>query len=195
MSVYLYEEALVERLRNVIHDDRVHIISPDLTSSFLAQFDSDKNHYPAITLTRTNVNIVPELKNLPLMIRGDTSTIKDGLIQKARMIPMKIEWSLNIYAVDRYTCDEIVRELVFYFITQPKFYVKIPYNLDIEQEFDVILSNDITDNTDLNDFDNKGELFRNTLNIWTDNAHFFSQGLSYPTSIEPEVSDDLRKRR
>ena len=193
MSVYLYEEALVERLRNVIHDDRVHIISPDLTSSFLAQFDKDKNHYPAITLTRNSVGIVKEMKNLPLMLKGNTSTVRDGLIQKARLIPMRIEWSLNIYAVDRYTCDEIVRELVFYFITQPKFYVKVPYGLDIEQEFDIILDSDIADNTDLNDFDDKGELFRNTLNLWTDNAYLFSQGLNYPINVEPEIGTIKKK--
>jgi len=195
MSIYLYEESLINELRKITKDTRVNIVSPELTSSFLAQVGKDKNIYPAVLLTRNSAEIVKELTSLPTVLKGDTATVKDNLVQKAKFITVRVEWSLNVYAVDRFTCDEIIRELLFYFYTYPKFYVQIPYGLDIRQEFDVLLNPDITDNTDLNGFDDKGELFRETLTIWSDNVHLFSRGSQYIVNVESEVSEDLIRHK
>lgn len=195
MSVYLYEEAIIERLQKITGDNRIHIVKPDQAISFFAQFDKDKVQFPAIVLSRNVTEINETLKNQVVMLQGQTSALtEENLIVKAQLIPIKVSWSLDVFAVDRFTCDEIIRELTFYFITHPRFLVKVPYNLEIEQNFDIFLEPTIQDNSDLLEFPNKGEFFRETLTIYTENAHFYSSSKQYPTYITLEdVVVDIEK--
>ena len=188
MSVYLYEKSLVNRLREITGDSRIHIISPDNPISFMAQIDRDKVSFPAIILSRGPVRL-QEYQNQVVALKGQTAKIDDeSFVVKAQLLPLHIEWNIDVYAVDRFTCDEIIRELVFYFVTHPRFQVEVPYQLDIPQNFDVFVMDDIVDNSDLVEFDNRGECFRETLTIYTENAHFFSSRRLYQTSIvDPEV--------
>lgn len=190
MSAYLYDDALVEELRKITGDNRIHIVPPEQSVSFLAQFDKDKVSLPAIILSRNLVSI-KDTRNQVVALKGQTAryNAEDNTVSKARLIPLRIEWSLDVLAADRYTCDEIVRELVFYFITYPRFEVKVPYDLNIVQNFDIFVNNDIADNTDLVDFPNTGELFRETISLYTENAHFYASKRQYLTRVSPDVTD------
>ena len=190
MSVYLYEESLVNKFKEITGDDRIHIITPDRAIQYLAEFDKDKVNLPAIILSRNSVRL-NDIRNHYMTLKGETARIEeDATVVKAKIVPMTIAWSVDVIAVDRFTCDEIIRELVFYLLTNPRFYVDIPYDLDMKQEFDVFLNNDIADNSDLVNFPNTGEYFRETLTIYTDNAHFYSSQKQYPTFIVPIVNDE-----
>lgn len=187
MSVYLYDQALTERLRKVTGDSRIHVIDPDQSVNFFAQISHDEVEYPAIVLSRKSVSLL-DYRNQPVALKGQTAKIKDdNLVVKAQLIPMRIDWNLDVYTVDRYTCDEIIRELVFYFVSNPRFEVQVPYQLDIAQNFDIMISPEIVDNTDLVEFQNRGEFFRETLSLWTENAHMFSSRLQYPVYSVPDV--------
>ena len=187
MSVYLYEESIVDELRKITGDDRIHIISPDQSISFFAQLKDDKVKYPAVVMSRSSIRL-GEYKNQVQRLKGQTAKIDDdNYIVKAQLVDMRIEWNIDIYAVDRYSCDEIFRELVFYIITHPRFSVKVPYNLDIDQNFDLFVMDDVVDNTDLNEFKNRGEYFRMTFTIYTENAHLFSSHKQYQVVGKPVV--------
>lgn len=190
MSVYLYDEVLVKRLREVVGDSRIHIIDPSLAITFLSQFDKDRVKFPAIVLSRKSVSLL-DYRNQVVALKGQTAKIdQDNLVVKAKLIPMRIEWSLNVYTVDRYSCDEIIRELVFYFTSNPRFEVEVPYQLDIKQNFDVFLSSEIEDNSDLVEFPNRGEYFRETLSLYTENAYMFSSHRQYPVISVPDVESN-----
>lgn len=183
MSIYLYEQSLVESLRKVTGDKRIHVIPPEQSILYLAEFNKDKVVLPAILLSRNSMSLT-DTRNQVAALKGETTRLeKDATVVKAQVVPVKIEWSLDVYAADRITCDEIIRELVFYFIQHPCFKIRVPYNLDIEQEFSVFLSDDIQDNSDLVEFPNHGEVFRETLTLYTDDAHFYSSSQQYPTYI------------
>lgn len=133
-----------------------------------------------------------DYRNQVVALKGQTAKVRsDNLVTKARLVPMRIQWDVDVFTADRYTCDEIIRELVFFFTSKPRFEVKVPYGLNIPQNFDIFLSNEIEDNSDLVEFSNRGELFRETLTIYTENAHMYSSHNQYPTITLPEV-DDLR---
>lgn len=186
MSMYLYDKSIVSRLRKITGDDRVHIIPPEDSISFFAQFDKDKVQFPAVVLSRRSVNL-QDYQNQVVKLKGHTVRLDDdNIVVKAKMINLRIDWDLDIFAVDRYSCDEIVRELVFYFITYPRFEVEVPYSLNIDQNFDVFLSNEIQDNSDLIEFPNRGEYFRETISLYTENAHFFSAQRQYPVFVKYE---------
>lgn len=180
MSVYLYDEAVVKRLREITGDSRIHVIDPNEAISFLAQFDKDKVKLPAVVLSRGPVNLL-DYRNQPVALKGQLAKVTDdNLLVKAQLVPLRIQWNIDVYTVDRFSCDEIIREIVFYFIVHPRFEVEVPYELEIPQNFDVFVSSDIEDNSDLIEFPNRGEYFRETLTIYTENAHFFSSHRQYP---------------
>ena len=182
MSVYLYDKALTEKLREVVGDDRIHVIPPEDTLFFLAQLTKDKVNFPAITITRGPVQLVTETRNQVAYRKGDSVRLNpDHTITKVKHFPMRIQWSINVYTVDRYSCDEIIRELVFYLMTYPSLEVQVPYGADIPQNFDLFIENEIEDNSDLSQFSETGEYFRETITVFTDNAHMFSTGKVYPT--------------
>lgn len=184
MSAYLYDEAIIERLRKITGDDRITIVPPELAINFLAQIDKDKVEFPAIVLSRGAITL-NDTRNQVALLKGQTARFNsDNTVSKAKLIPMRMEWTINVYAVDRYSCDEIVRELVFYFATYPRFEVKVPYDLDIPQNFDVLLDPEIVDNSDLVEFPNTGNLFRETLTIYTENAHLYASGKIYLTRVK-----------
>lgn len=190
MSVYLYDEAIVDRLRKVTGDSRIHIVPPDLSVSFFAQFDKDKVEYPAIVVSRgSTINVNQGLYNQVSLLKGQTVRLNsdENTVSKIKTLPIRVEWNIDIYAVDRYTCDEIVRELVFYLMTYPRFSVKVPYGVDIDQNFDIVVSPEISDNTDLVEFPNTGEIFRETISIYTENAHLYSSHRQYLTRVAPDV--------
>jgi len=188
MSQYLYEKSLVERLRSVLDDDRVHIIDPDKSISFLAEISKDKTKFPAVVLSRGPTTL-SDYRNQYQTLKGQIAKINDnGSIKKLKLIEVRFQWQIDVFAVDRYTCDEIVRELVFFYMTYPRYTVKVPYGLDeLPQNFDVILSQDLQDNSDLMEFENRGEYFRETLTIYTENAHLYSSRDQMTTHVESEV--------
>lgn len=187
MSIYLYDEALINKLRELTGDNRIHIVPPSQAISFLAQFDKDKVKFPAIVLSRNSVSI-SDYQNQFVKLKGETTRIDpDNTAVKTKLINARVSWTLDVYAVNRYTCDEIIRELIFYFHTYPRFKVKVPYDLNIEQNFDVFLDSEVVDNSDLVEFPNTGEYFRETLSLYTENAHFYSSGRLYLTNITSDI--------
>lgn len=184
MSVYLYDNALVEKLKSVTQDSRIRVIPPEDTISLLAQIDKDKVEFPAIIVTRGQVSLFQNTRNQYAYLKGESVRLnEDSTVTKIKPLPMRITWTINIYAVDRYSCDEITRELVFYLMTYPRCFVQVPYGIDVPQNFDLILDNDIEDNSDLANFSELGEYFRETLTVYTENAHMFSSGRRYLTRI------------
>lgn len=190
MSAYLYDEALVNKLREISGDERIRIVPPERAIMFLAQFDKDKDKLPAIIVSRGPITINNDLRNQVSILKGQTTRINsDNTASKVKLIPMRMEWNIDVYTVDRFSCDEIIRELVFYFTTYPRFSIKVPYDLDIYQNFDVFLNEDITDNSDLIEFPNTGEYFRETISLYTENAHMWSSGRVYLTKVTSDIHD------
>ena len=189
MSFYLYDNALIKRLREVTGDKRIHIVPPEQSVSFLAQFDKDKVQYPAIVVSRGPTSIT-ETVNQVAALKGQTVRVNsDNTATKMRLIPLKLEWTIDVYTVDRFSCDEIIRELIFYFITYPRFQIDVPYGLDVPQNFDVLLNPEIVDNSDLVEFPNTGEFFRETISVYTDNAHLYASKSQYLTKVRSDVDD------
>lgn len=190
MSVYLYDKALIDAMQEITGDSRIKIVSPDLAIQYLAQVSKDKVNFPAIVLSRGPVRL-NDYRNQVAALKGQSAKVDDdNKIVKARLIPMRIEWTIDVFAVDRFTCDEIIRELVFFFTSYPRFNVRVPYDLDIDQNFDVLMSPEIEDNSDLIEFTNRGEYFRETLTVYTENAHMFSSYEMYPTKVGATLEID-----
>ena len=199
MSRYLYDNALVTALRQVTGDDRIHLIDPQSAILFFAQVDHDKNMYPAIVLSRRPSSLL-DYQNQVAKLKGQTLRVnEDSTVTKLKLLNARFEWQIDVFTVDQFTCDEIVRELIFFFTNNPRFQVTVPYGANIPQNFDVFLSPEIEDNSDLVEFPNRGEYYRETLVIYTENGHYFStrdQMTTYTKSdVDTITEQNFTKRR
>jgi len=59
MSVYLYDNAIVETFKSIINDDRIYITPAENVIRTIARLNSDEVKFPMISLTRTGTVLQP----------------------------------------------------------------------------------------------------------------------------------------
>lgn len=182
MSFGCYDDAIIENFRKVFNDDRIYILPVEDAFRFVSQLNRDDVKFPLISTTRLGVTILSSEVNQAQKMTGHLVR-RDGFNNNvfAQSIPIRIEYQLDIFTVDRRTCDEITRELIFYFYQHPTLVAHFDYGLDIDHNFNLFLNDDVVDNSDTLEHVNKGVKFRNTLTFYTDDARLvrskkFTQG-------------------
>lgn len=192
MSVYFYDEAIVNSLKSITGDNRINIQPYDRVFSNIARDNEDVIELPLITLSRTGWSIIGERKSHFAKFEGalvkieDPPTEEDELkLYRLQAIPIRISYVLDVWTKDRVDNDNILRELIFYYETHPELRVRIPYGLDIDHVFNIFIDPDIEDNSDISDQINHGEYFRQTLSIYTDDAYLWKASSRGPTIIDP----------
>ena len=174
MSVKCYDDAIIARFREVFNDDTISILPVENAIRYIAQLKRDNVTFPLVSTMRTGYSIVSSNVNHPAKMIGSFTTRNgenDNIF--AQSIPIRIEYQLDIYTVDRWSCDEITRELIFFFYQHPTLVAHFDYGLGIDHNFNIFLEDDVVDNSDTVDHWEKGVLFRNTLTFYTDDARLF----------------------
>lgn len=175
MSVGLYDKAIIEHFRSVLDDERIHILPVEHAIRFTAQLAKDDVKFPLISTTRLSYSIRTSDINFHAMKHGGyQNRNSDGTNTFAQVIPIRINYQMDIFTVDKRTGDELVRELVFHIMQNPTLEVEVPYGLSMEHKFNLFLDSDIVDNSDTIEHLDKGVKFRNTLTFYTDDAYLFA---------------------
>ena len=175
-AVGLYDDAIVKSFRKLFNDETISIIPPEYAIRFSAQLRRDNAEMPIVSLNRLGFSIKLEEINQKARNIGSFVT-RDGANNNifAQVIPIRIEYQLDVFTVDRATCDAICRELIFYIIQHPTLQVEIPYGLDINHDFNLFLDSDVVDNSDTIEHTEQGVKFRYTLTFYCDDAYLFRQ--------------------
>lgn len=188
MSVYMYDEAIVEDLRLLLNDDRIHIVPVDNVFRLIARLNEDNIEMPLISLTRTGWQLAD---NKPQMMKFDGALAgydrRDNSLKRVQAIPIRIGYQLDVWTKTRKENDNILRELIFYYSTHPTLIVNIEYGLDITHDFNIFFDADIEDNSDIVEHRNRGEYFRQTVSIYTDDAYLWKSSSRNPSIIDPVV--------
>lgn len=171
MSFGCYDDAIIENFRKIFNDSRISILPVEDALRFVSQLTRDDVTFPMISTTRLGITILSSQVNQAQKTKGYLVR-RDGLNNNlfARIIPIRIEYQLDIFSVTRAECDEITRELIFYFYQHPTLVAHFDYGLDIEHNFNLFLNDDVVDNSDTLEHVNTGVKFRNTLTFYTDDA-------------------------
>ena len=174
MSVKSYDDAIINKFRSVFNDDTIYILPVENAIRFTAQLNRDTVRFPMISTTRLGYSIISNEVNFQAKRIG-SFTERDGENNNifAQSIPIRIEYQMDIFTVDRQSCDEIVRELIFFFAQHPTLVAHFQYGLNIDHNFNIFLNDDIVDNSDTVEHVNNGVMFRNTLTFYTDDARLF----------------------
>lgn len=190
MSVKCYDDAIIANFRNIFNDGTISILPVENAIRFSAQLRKDDVDFPMISTTRLGYSIVSSNVNQSAKTIG-SFVVRDGKNNNvfAQSIPIRIEYQLDIFTVDRWTCDEITRELIFYFYQHPTLVAHFDYGLDIDHNFNLFLNDDIVDNSDTVDHADKGVMFRNTLTFYTDDARLFRSKKQKQGQIVAQVAE------
>lgn len=174
MSVKAYDDAIIDKFRSIFNDDTIYILPVENAIRFSAQLNRDNVRFPMISTTRLGYSIRQSDVNYAAKMFGSFAT-RDGKDNNvfAQSIPIRIEYQMDVFTVDRESCDAIVRELIFFFMQHPTLVAHFEYGLDIDQNFNLFLNEEIVDNSDTVEHINNGVMFRNTLTFYTDDARLF----------------------
>lgn len=174
MSIKAYDDAIINRFREVFNDDIIYILPVENAIRFVAQLKKDTVKFPLISTMRLGYSIIGNMVNHNAKMIG-SFTKKDGKNNNlfAQSIPIRIEYQLDVFTVDKQSCDEITRELIFFFYQHPTLQAHFEYGLDFDHNFNMFLNDEIVDNSDTVEHINNGVMFRNTLTFYVDDARLF----------------------
>lgn len=174
MSIYLYDEALTNRLRTVIQDEEVHIITSE--KMFTKSKDSHDNPvFPAVSLYRPSYSLSTLRRTITGYRVGQSDYDEvSHQIYSTRTLPISINYQVDVWTRRREQNDELVRELLWFFTLYPQHKIIITYeNFERAITFNAFLGEEITDNSDINNFENQGQYYRSTFNLTVDEAQLF----------------------
>ena len=194
MSIYLYEEAIVERLREITGDDRIIITPSDNIINVIPRIAKDELKLPLIHMTRLSTSLTSKNPHgmkmnghvnneFPLYRNGDNISCEDGRVHRVHAIPFTFTHAYEVWSKTRRENVELIRELIWFFSTMGEFIVKIPYGLNMEHVFTLQLNNDISDGTNVVSHKDAGELFLQTITCTCNDAYFWKSSSHNPTCI------------
>ena len=174
MSVYIYDKAIAELFMNITGDS-IMIQPPEIAIRNTAQLNGDRIQFPLVSINRTGYSIRSEDRNFHALHKGGTVRINENSnVTMARILPIRIEYQVDIFTVDKKANDEITRELLFYLSLNPSHEVHIPYGINIDHRYNLILNDDIVDNSDTVNHVNDGVLFRSTFSMYCPDAYLWA---------------------
>ena len=186
MSVRLYDDALVNKIKNWVKDEKVRILAPDETLELFQKIANDKNDepisLPIISLTRAREVDLDHPHKKMMTFDG---MMLDATIDKSLQIdaiPMTLNYQLDIYTRYKYEADEYMRNFVFNLVNHPKVKVVLPYNdINYTHYSNIRLVPTIEDNSDVPNRLVSDQFTRWTISFTIDDAYLFS--LPYKSNV------------
>lgn len=196
MAIYLYDEAIKNKLQRWILDPNVIITSPsDTRKLFEYKLDvsNDKPlQLPLIALRRDpNINLKNVNKHSKTFDGAVVSADKNQ-IELLNVVPITITYQIDIYCRYASEADEYARNFIFNLINYPKVTVKIPYNnSNIEHDSNLSIVGDLVDNSDIPERLIQGQFTRYTLTVAVTDAYLFSVPIRNTLSLDTNVKATL----
>lgn len=178
MGLYLYDEALVNKIKLWTNSTNTEVLGPN-ESSRLFETIADKNNdekinLPLISISRNGGFTVTQTGKQPLSFDGLTleASYLNSIMLNA--IPISLSYQIDIYTRYQKEADEFVRNLIFNFINFPVLTVRVPYNsADIDLDATILLQGEVEDNSDVPERIVAGQFTRYTMNIIVEDAYLY----------------------
>lgn len=175
MSVNLYDDAIINSLREITQDSRIHISPAENVFRTIGKLEGseDNINLPIISLSRPGWTILDSNHHMKFDGAIHLSDHDNNKVQNIQAIPIRINYLLDVWTRYRAENDMIMRELIFYYKTHPTLSITVPYGLDYVHNFNIFFESDIEDNSDIVEHKNRGEYFRQTIGLYTDDAYLW----------------------
>lgn len=181
MSVYLYDEALIRKLKNWTANTQINIYGPEQTGRMFEvigdKTDDSPIKLPIIAVRRNpTVNILNTNKR-PITYDGmkfPELSSSEAKMMKLSVIPIDISYQIDVYCRYLKEADVLIRSLVFNIINHPTLEILIPYNnINLEHNANLVLSDSIEDNSDIPERFVPGQFTRMSLLVNIDDAYLW----------------------
>ena len=180
MSICLYDEALIKKLKNWTANTQINIYGPDENNRMfevIGDVTDDKPiKLPIIRLTRPAGFSILNPHKKPTTYDGmriHSTELGDRMI-KLSMIPVNIEYQLDVYCRYLKEADVLARSLIFNIINHPTLEVTIPYHdVNLTHNANIRVNTDVEDNSDIPERFVPGMFTRLTMQISIDDAYLW----------------------
>lgn len=197
MSLGLYDNALIDKLRNWTKDTRITIVGPQETKRLfqvIADTTNDKPiELPILSLKRLGGFTVLNTGKRPLTFDGLTLEANHELAKQLNAIPIGISYQLDVYTRYFEEADQYARNIVFNIINYPKLDIVIPYNKEnYVHHSNIRMGPEVQDNSEIPERLISGQFTRFSFKIDIDDAYLFDVRYRdvYDIKIECEVKED-----
>lgn len=169
MSIYIYDKAIIEKFKEILGDPRISIV-PFESAFRRSGVDGDDVTLPFVSISRQGWSLTQHTKNITAYMVGKPKTKNDVYYTNA-YLPIEIQYNIDITTRNREENDELCRELILYIHRHPELIAEVTY-LGITQRFGFhwFLGNDVVDNSEISEFENRGQYYRSTLSMVVDEA-------------------------
>jgi hypothetical protein len=170
---YLYDTAIINDFRSIFTNEDIFICPADRVFSVLGRLNEDDVKMYIISLQRTGTSLLSS--SHPMRFDGgviDYDKTSDQF-KTLRGIPIRINYLVDVWTKHREENDNIIRELIFHYMTNPTLQITIPYGTNYVHNFNIFFDDNIEDNSDIVEHPNRGEYFRQTLSLYTDDAYLW----------------------
>ena len=166
------------------YDNAIKQIKGNLEFPFISlyptptiEFENSKNSFPSYHIGNQMFTQVPVFNDYGEYTGSDSRVAKN-----VKSLYINIEYQIDVWAIDRPTAEEVIRELMFWFYENQELSVTF-YGQPLMFTFTV--GNNIQDNTDLVNYESNGKIYRYTTNILLSTAIFRTE--NYFTVKKPKV--------
>ena len=195
-----YHNALIKLIKSVFsgpvvlestesaYDNAIKQIKGKMSFPFISiyplptiEFDNSKNSFPSYHLGG------PMFKEVPIFDKhGAFTGSDDNYAKNVKTLYINIEYQIDVWAVDRLSAEEVIRELMFWFYENQEVSVNF-YGEPLIFTFTV--GTTIQDNTDLVNYESNNKIYRFTTNIALSTAIFRTE--NYFTVKKPNIDITL----
>ena len=189
MSVYLYDEALLSKIKYWTEKTSLHVYGVDeIRDLFQVIADENKDkpiQLPILTITRpkgykiTNPNKKPTTYNGIRVIQGeDTASMLAN-------IPIDIQYQFDVYTRFQKEADMYMRNLVFNIINYPTLSITIPYrDINFDHNANIRITSDVMDTSNNSIRMFNGQFTRLSVTVNIDDAYLWDLRVANNLSME-----------
>ena len=192
MSLYLYDQALLNKIKGWANNANLTITGPEETQRlFEVTLDKQRDSnikLPLLCITRNRGYRIIDKGKKPLTYDGLmlNSSIEKSISLNA--IPIEIPYYIDIYTRYLREADEYMRNIIFNVINFPKLSIEIPYEgIGREHQSNIHLIGDVEDKSDIPTRLGIGQFSRLSVGISIDDAYLFDSRVRDNLSIDVEV--------
>lgn len=178
MGVYLYDNALLDKIKNWTSSTNITITGINNTNQMLDVVEDMTNdtpiQLPMIQISRNGGYDILNKQKKPLSYNALAIGKKGTKKLVLNAIPISVTYQIDIYTRYLQEADEYMRNLVFNIINYPCLSILVPYeSTKFKHESTIHLISDVQDNSDIPERKIPGQFTRLSVSISVDDAYIW----------------------
>lgn len=191
MSVTLYDEALLKKIRSWVGDNRLRVISSSDVSNVLAttadQQNDEQIELPLIAITRQGFTI-GNPNRTTMSAYGLTIETNPNKSEWLNAIPVELTYQIDIYTRYMTEANEYARNMIFNIVNFPRLTIELPYyDTRIPQNASIHLGEEIQDNSSIPERLIYGQFTRLTMTLSVNDAYLYDIRINDNWMIDAQV--------